>query len=364
VDLGLDVEIVAPRWRVPGEISFDDIHNYFSLPPSIRVRHIGPRLSEARAPTRLLRASLALPALLAGRCADATLHHHKDPLGAMVARRWPGIHVLELVSPPRRRDMPALSVVHGLVAITPGLAETVITTEPTLSGRVIGLRGGFDPSLAPWRRVGRVDARHQYNLPRDARVVAYSGKVTSNSSELPMILEACSGLGVIALVAGGTRQAQTWLTSICPPDVDLRCVGFMPPSELARFYAAADVLASYYPSDYPTLPWIDPGKIYPYLASGRPVVAADHSCLHDLLVGGINAELARPDAPQVLRESIRLVLENPDYAHALAENGARTASENTIGQRAGRILRFAEELRTHAETVADEVSPGLETRHR
>lgn len=342
---GIQTEFVGPAWRIAGEIAPHEIHSFFRLPPSVRVRHIGPRLDERRS-ARLLRSSLAIPAATAGALSGDGLHYHKDSLMAIASRRYPGVHLLAVVGPPRTAvDRLALRVVDGVVANTPALAEWYTGTWPSLAGRVVGIRGSFDPSLTSWGRGDRATARLTVGVQHGRRVVLYSGKVFAGSSELRMIADACSGLSVALVVVGGTDAARQWLESICPRDVQLLSFPLVPPADLASYFAAADVLVSYYPSDTLGLAWVDSGKIYPYLGSGRPVVAAAHAAMADLLVHGENAELACPDDPDSLRASLRRVLDEPEYARRLAAAGRVTAAAHTIGLKVNRILEFADGLR-------------------
>lgn len=341
----LDVEVHAPAWRVTGEIPFERVHAYFNLPDSVEVRHVGPRLRDQRFP-RLLRASLALPALAAGAGSDATLHHHKDPLATIVARPRRGVHLLEIVEPPRKlHDRIATRRAHGLVAISPGLARAVEAARPELRGRVMAVRGGVDPAMLDRPLPDRAEARRRHGVEGSDPVVAYSGKVSPGSRQLPLVLEALAGVGPVTfLVAGGTPQAQAWLRTHRPANVTLRFEGYVPPMELLDLYAAADVLVSYYPSDHPVLEWMDPSKLYPYFAGGRPIVAADHPGMRDLLRNGDNAELAAPDDPVALRRAIARVLEHPELAARLVEGARRTARETNMDRRVAAILAFAERV--------------------
>jgi glycosyltransferase involved in cell wall biosynthesis len=339
-----EVQFFGPNWRVPGEIPPSEIHQYFRIPRSVHIRHVGPRLSETSIP-RLLRLSLALPALAAGRASMETLHYHRDPLGAVMASRYGGIHILAVVLEPRNPvDRLALLAIDGLVANTPALAERYRVGYPFLRDRVIGIRGSYDTELFEQQDRDRAIAKAALGIEPWERTVGYAGEVPVGSEELAMIVRACAGLEVTLLVAGSDWKAHNWLLRSSPPDVRVVARPLMPPAELPGFLAAADVLVSYYPSSVLTLDAVDPGKIYPYLGSGRPVVSAAHPSMADLLVHEVNAELASPDDPDALRQALAHVLDNPDYAHRLAAHGRKTALSHTIDAKVGHIIELARGL--------------------
>lgn len=349
VRAGLPVEILAPRWRVMDEakVPFEEAADYFNLPPEVTIRHLGPSLSEAL-PDRLLRLSLAVPPLVAGRrTAGAVLYHHKDPLALSVAQLHRGVHVLEMTEMPTNPvARAAMRIVDGCVAIAPHLAAALEDRYPRLRGRVLGVRGGFDPDLAPWGAVDAAQARRQYDIAADERVVCYSGKISRTSTELPWILQAGAGLDLTFLVVGVTDATEGWLKSLVPPGCRLIPVRHVPPERLAEIYAAADLMVSYYESSHTTLAWIDPGKFPMYLASGRPTVAADHPSYADLLQDGVNAALAAPDDPAALAATYRRVLEDRELADRLQRLGRRTAETITIDRRVQQVLEFAASLRS------------------
>ncbi len=344
--LGLPVEVLAPRWRVMDAIAFEQAAEYFRLPAQVTVRHLGPQLSEDL-PARLLRLSLVIPPLVAGRRSGCrVLYHHKDPLALTVAKVHRGVHILEMTEVPTHPlARAALRVVDGCVAISPHLATALEERFPRLRGRVLSVRGGFDPDLAPWGSLDTAQARRCYGISPEERVVCYSGKTSVTSDELPWILQAGAGLDLTFLVVGVTDNTEHWLQSLVPDGCRLIAVRHVPPEQLAEIYAAADLLVSYYESSHSTLAWIDPGKFSMYLASGRPVVAADHPSYADLLQDGVNAALAAPDDPLALRATYQQVLEDPDLADRLQRAGRRTAEAHTIDRRAQRILEFAATLR-------------------
>ncbi len=342
---GACVEILAPRWRVLDGIAFSEAAAYFRMPSGVTIRHLGPPLSEDL-PAKLLRVSLAIPPLFAGRRRGRTvMYHHKDPLALVVARRLAGTHILDLTYLPEDAlGRVAMRVTDGCVASSPLLAQAIQEHFPRLRGRVVSIRGGFDPDLASWGAIDAARVRSSYAVTPGERVVCYSGKVTPSTNELRWILRAGAGLDLTFVVVGVTADSEQWLASLVPAGCRLIAIRHVPPEQLAEIYAAADLLVSYYDSAHTTLQWIDPGKFPMYLASGRPIVAADHASYADMLQDGVNAALAAPDDPDALRAAYVRVLGDDALADRLQRAGRETAEATTIDHRARRVLSFAATL--------------------
>ena len=107
--------------------------------------------------------------------------------------------------------------------------------------------------------------------------------------------------------------------------------GTRPPSELPRFLALADVLASPRVKGENT-----PFKIYSYLASGRPIVAT-RIPTHTQLLDDSLAFLVEP-TPLALAAGLRQALEQRDDARARAERGV------ALVEREYSVARYREKI--------------------
>jgi glycosyltransferase involved in cell wall biosynthesis len=148
-------------------------------------------------------------------------------------------------------------------------------------------------------------------------VVLYSGNFEPYQG-VPLLLEAMAGVpGAQLLLMGGEREdvgvARERATAL---GIAARCSfsGKRPPSELPRFLALADVLASPRVKGENT-----PFKVYTYLASGRPIVAT-RIATHTQVLDDENAYLVEP-TPEAFAAGLRRALGSPGEAHARAEAG-------------------------------------------
>jgi glycosyltransferase involved in cell wall biosynthesis len=71
-----------------------------------------------------------------------------------------------------------------------------------------------------------------------------------------------------------------------------------------------------------------PLKVWESMAAGVPVVASDLPAVRELITDGEHGRLVPPDRPAELARAIRIVLEYPERAAALAENARRRIADN------------------------------------
>ena len=88
--------------------------------------------------------------------------------------------------------------------------------------------------------------------------------------------------------------------------------GRVPPSDIAAYYAAADI--------YVQTPSIDnmPGSVVEAFASGLPVVATGVGGVPAILTDGVHGLLAPDDDHETIANHVITLLERPDYARRLA----------------------------------------------
>lgn len=104
-------------------------------------------------------------------------------------------------------------------------------------------------------------------IPHEKLTLVYAGSLGEHY-DLDTVFEAVRGMDVEVVIAG-RGPAEARLRRIAPPNV--RFLGAVPPGELPRIYAAADVgLAPYAPGSTVAMPL----KVFDYLAAGLPVVTS------------------------------------------------------------------------------------------
>jgi glycosyltransferase involved in cell wall biosynthesis len=182
----------------------------------------------------------------------------------------------------------------AVVAISPAVARAAKNARPDV--RCVTIVNHFEVEGGPAAEaIAAVRTRHW--IEPDHKIVLYTGSFVPLQA-LDLLLDAVPGVlarypKVTFLLVGGTdvefvtlrRQAQR--LGVGAHVVLERC---LPQKEMPAYLAAADVLVS------PRTQGINPpGKLLPYLASGRPVVATD-TLVHNQLLTEKCAILTRPDA--------------------------------------------------------------------
>jgi glycosyltransferase involved in cell wall biosynthesis len=182
----------------------------------------------------------------------------------------------------------------AVVAISPAVEKAARSAVP--SANVVTIVNHFELGHAVAANdLARV--RERYGISQDAPLVTYTGSFVELQA-LPMLIDAVPLVSqripdVRFLLVGGTQGEIAPLTRQAEQLGIADRVVFdvaRPQSEMPAMMGAADVLVS------PRIRGINPpGKLLPYLASGKPVVATD-TLVHNQLLETNCAFLTRPDA--------------------------------------------------------------------
>lgn len=164
----------------------------------------------------------------------------------------------------------------------------------------------FDkPSFTPQE----VQNKRDRLSPPDHKIILYTGNFQPYQG-IPLLLEAVSNLKekkIILLLAGGSEREIHTLkrkTDSLSITQKVRWVGQIPPSRMSLFISLADVLVSPRISGTNT-----PLKIYPYLKSGKPLVATN-LWTHTQVLNPQISILVNPDSLS-LAEGLDFALFNP-----------------------------------------------------
>jgi glycosyltransferase involved in cell wall biosynthesis len=240
----------------------------------------------------------------------------------------------------------------AIVAISPAVARAAQRACPDV--RCVVIVNHFEVAeTATAEAVAMVRLRHR--IEPGHKVVLYTGSFVPLQA-LDLLLDAVPGVlaaypKVTFLLVGGTdaeipnlrRQAQR--LGIAAQVVLERS---MPQKEMPTYLAAADVLVS------PRWQGINPpGKLLPYLASGRPVVATN-TLVHTQLLTDKCAILTRPDA-EGLAEGLIAALTDSSRVSELTTEAARL-----LGQYCSKPARDA----AYDEIIAAAIAAKASRAHR
>jgi glycosyltransferase involved in cell wall biosynthesis len=182
----------------------------------------------------------------------------------------------------------------AVVAISPAVERAARQACPTT--RCVVIVNNFEVGSRPTPE-DRAAVRARYGIGADRKLVLYTGSFVALQA-LDLLIEAIPRVvaavaNTVFLLVGGAEAEIAELRSLAERLAVSERVLFermLPQQSMPAYLSAADVLVS------PRVQGINPpGKLLPYLASGRPVVATD-TLVHNQLLTERSAILTSPDA--------------------------------------------------------------------
>lgn len=240
------------------------------------------------------------------RRGHAPLYHELSRAYYAVLQRWlvPRAAAVLTVSEPIVRHL-ARSYRRGDVALVPNY--------PVLGAR---------PAPAPLRDL--VGDR----LPPAGRIVLHLGGIMA-SRGLEQLVDALPsvpgahlvllGSGDASVVAEAARRSRVAdRVHVVPP---------VPPSEVEAYAAAADVgVVTTQPIGLNNR-YSMPNKLFQYMAAGIPVLASDFPQVRAIVEGSNAGMVTDTERPDRIGACLREMLDDPDRARAMGENGRRAVEE-------------------------------------
>ncbi|MDP9183822.1 MAG: glycosyltransferase family 4 protein [Actinomycetota bacterium] len=294
------------------------------------------QLRETISPWHDLRACLQLVALMR-RERFTVVHTHCSKAGLVgrVAARLAGtpvvIHTFHILaahdglSATRRRLYLALerrvrSCAHRYVAVAPRLARQAIEQRLAPPGSMVVVPSAVDLTSIP--TAGAVGVRADLGVPEDAEVVGTIGRLVAQKAPLDFVrmcaLVRRSHPDAVFVMVGDTTLETRGLEQEVRREaeslgVPILFTGFR--ADAPRVASAFDVFVI--PSRYEGL-----GRaLTEAMASGRPVVATAVNGVPDLVEPGVTGLLAAPGDVAALAEATVWLLEHPEEARLMGEQG-------------------------------------------
>jgi glycosyltransferase involved in cell wall biosynthesis len=275
--------------------------------------------------------------------------------GLLLAKRLPRERALVLfeahVPPHGRLQSWALKSADGVVCNGHAIRQVLLERGAIAPDRSISVHQGFSQEAYPVGDRAELQraARLKLGWSQTDKVVVYTGKVYWGYAEVDSLLHAASQLasdGIrMVLVGGRVDHAQRWRDEATRRGImNVTFAGFVAPSEIADYQVAGDVLVSCYPSDISTKDFLSPGKLFEYMASGTPIVAAEYASLREILRHEHNALLVEPDKPDLLAQAVRRLVDDQGLAARLGDQARRDAEQYTWAARAETVAGFVASL--------------------
>ncbi len=189
--------------------------------------------------------------------------------------------------------------------------------------------------------VSKEDARKRLGLPLNKKLAIYTGHLYAWKG-VDVLARAAEFLqeNMEAVFVGGSPVDIAPFRKKYGADARIRIVGQRPYKEIPLYLQAADVLVLPNTATEAVSRWYtSPIKLFEYMASGRPIIAADLPSIRDVL-NEKNAVLVPPDEPEVLARAIADLCVDPARAGRVATEARREVEQFTWQKRAQSILDF------------------------
>jgi len=283
----------------------------------------------------------------------ALYHKAYSPAAVAIVLRWllnrRALVLFEVHIPPKSPlQRFVLRRADRVIANTYALRNELVAARAVDPERVIGTHQGVDVELTDELRRSRDEARRELRLPLDKNLIVYTGKIYFGYREVEHILEAAAIMRGrtdtrFVLVGGRADHVQRLREHVAKRGLDnVIFVGFVRPNCVQDYQFAADVLLLYYPSGIELNKYRSPGKLFEYMAAGRPIVSADLPVLREVVGSGDNltALMVPPDSPRELAKAIDRLLEDAELRAKLSRLALERVKEFTWKARARQIIQF------------------------
>lgn len=180
--------------------------------------------------------------------------------------------------------------------------------------------------------------RQDLGLPQDVFIATYCGHLYQDRGIEEILHSAAKLPHVIFLLVGGWKEDVARYKAATRHLHNIRFMGFVPNQDIPKYLVASNVLVMPYSMKCSTVSWMSPAKLFEYMASYRPIIAADLAALRKHLKNEQNALLVRPDDPDELARAIERIRLNPNLATQLAHAAYNDVQPYTWDNRAKAIL--------------------------
>ncbi|WP_181444091.1 glycosyltransferase [Pseudoxanthomonas sp. z9] len=318
-----------PRWAQPRSYLYRASDEHHSV-PGCDVEYVRyPALPAVSRPFNGRLCARAIAAPMRAFAPDLVLSYwlYPDAYGAMLAARQAEVplvvgargsdlRVRDAIS--RRLTRPVLHAARRLLVVSEDLGRVAERDYGAHPDRIRAIPNGCDASI--FHPADRAEARQALDLPAEAEVVTYVGRLVPEKG-LRELLAAAGALRAsrprlqLVLVGEGPMHAELAALAAAG-ELPVRFAGTRPPAEVARWMCASDLVT------LPSYSEGHPNVLVEALACGRPVVATPVGGIPEV-VDAASGVLVPARDPAALAEGLRGALERDWDEAALARRFSR-----------------------------------------
>jgi len=185
--------------------------------------------------------------------------------------------------------------------------------------------------------------KKQLNLPQDKKIIIYTGHLYEwkGTQVLAEAAEYLSNNQLIVFVGGTIKDVKDF-TSRNGKFINsghILLLGYKFPDQIPFYLQAADILILPNTKKDVKASWTSPMKLFEYMASGIPIIAADLGVIKEVL-NDRSTVFFEADNPKDLAEKIKLVLENKELSARISAQALIDVKNYTWQKRAEKIVNF------------------------
>lgn len=349
---GVKITLVIPRrWRTFGvskQKRQRRIAEFYGVENSFRLKEL---ISFPLTPLRMEKYAHALVAPLWAKITRQDIVYTRHPLPALISLLL-GIKVLyetyrnyadhnqwlgKLLARASRKNNFLGVITHSRLA-KQGLLKLGIEEE-----KVATIHNGFNPGLYNGD-ITKEQARKELNLPRQAKIACYSGRLDKEKG-VDTLIDLAERTPEITcfLIGKSQKEPEGWIdeTARTRGLTNIQHVPWVQIGELVKYLKASDLLLIP-PTEKPLTKYgktVLPLKLFLYLSAGRPILAPSLPDMLDVL-NDKNAALVAPDNIDEAARAVRRIFSDGDWSDRLAKNARETSQNFTWQRRAERIFEF------------------------
>ena len=231
----------------------------------------------------------------------------------------------------------------GVIAISSGLKEYY---EKTNDNILLSLCSAAEESWFDHLE-DKSAFRKELGLPIDAYLIGYTGVVGANPNndyyELDDIVKSLLSLPkeTVVIIVGELNGNGEWLRNVARDNGLVERVIIMPwqeRSKIPKYLQAFDIILI--PKRKKDLVGDSPAKMFPALASRRPIIGGRAKCIEEVLTDGVDAVIVEQNNPEGWAKAILKIYENNDFAKKLSGQAWLTKNKYTWEKRGIAISRF------------------------
>ena len=213
--------------------------------------------------------------------------------------------------------------------------------------KMLVLHNGYDQSdMEPV--LSKMEARTRIGLDANAFYVVYTGNMQANKGIESLIDMAQHCPEMQFVMVGGTHEDIARLKSYAAANAvqNLIWTGRLPIAQVSEYLYAADVLVIP-PVSAPLQKFgrtVLPFKVFPYLASGRAILAPSTPDIQELMVHRKNALLVKPDQLDDAVNALKELYDKPLLLNDLGVAAKKSGEELTWEARARKFANWLQKI--------------------